>query len=121
MGCRLHRAVLIALRMETRYCSARSYSVQARRDSMKKTSFLVASPLAAALSLPTIAKAGPAAQHQFEADKCSGGAKAGKNDCQTANSSCAGSSKKDSRGDAWIYVPAGTCDRLVGGSTKSKI
>jgi len=88
---------------------------------MKKTSFLVASALAAALSLPTVAKAGPAAHPKFEAEKCYGVAKAGKNDCQTANSSCAGTSKKDNQGDAWIYVPAGTCDRLVGGSTKSKI
>ena len=88
---------------------------------MKTTSFLVASALAAALSLPTIAKAGPAPQPEFKAEKCYGVAKAGKNDCQTANSSCAGTSKKDSQGDAWIYVPAGTCDRLVGGSPKSKI
>ena len=88
---------------------------------MKTTSFLVASALAAALSLPTVAKAGTAPQPKFEAEKCYGVAKAGKNDCQTANSSCAGTSKKDSQGDAWIYVPAGTCDKLVGGSTKSKI
>ena len=88
---------------------------------MKTTSFLVASALAAALSLPTVAKAGPAAQPKFEAEKCYGVAKAGKNDCQTANSSCAGTSKKDNQGDAWIYVPAGTCDRLVGGSTMPKI
>ena len=88
----------------------------------KTTSFLVASALAAALSLPTVAKAGgPAPQPKFEAEKCYGVAKAGKNDCQTANSSCAGTSKKDNQGDAWIYTPAGTCDRLVGGSTKSKI
>ena len=89
---------------------------------MKTTSFLVASALAAALSLPTVAKAGgPAPQPKFEAEKCYGVAKAGKNDCQTANSSCAGTSKKDSQGDAWIYVPAGTCGRLVGGSTMPKI
>ena len=88
---------------------------------MKKTSFLVAASLATALSLPIVAQAGPAPQPKFEAEKCYGVAKAGKNDCQTANSSCAGTSKKDSQGDAWIYVPAGTCDRLVGGSTKSKI
>ena len=88
---------------------------------MKKTGFLVAASLATALSLPMVAKAGPALQPKFEAEKCYGVAKAGKNDCQTANSSCAGTSKKDSQGDAWIYVPAGTCDRLVGGSPKSKI
>ncbi len=87
----------------------------------KTTCFLVASALAAALSLPTVAKAGPAPQPKFEAEKCYGVSKAGKNDCQTANSSCAGTSKKDNQGDAWIYAPAGTCDKLVGGSTKSKI
>jgi len=48
---------------------------------MKTTSFLVASALAAALSLPTVAKAGPAPQPKFEAEKCYGVAKAGKNDC----------------------------------------
>jgi len=88
---------------------------------MKKTSVLVAASLAAALALPMVTKAGPAPQPKFEAEKCYGVSKAGKNDCQTANSSCAGTSKKDNQGDAWIYTPAGTCDRLVGGSTKSKI
>jgi uncharacterized membrane protein len=88
---------------------------------MKTTSFVVASALAAALAMPAIVKAGPAPQPQFKAEKCYGISKAGKNDCQTANSSCAGTSKKDSQGDAWIYVPAGTCDKLVGGSMKSKI
>jgi uncharacterized membrane protein len=84
---------------------------------MKKTSFLVASALAAALSLPTIVQAGPAAQPKFEAEKCYGVSKAGKNDCQTAKSSCAGTSKTDSQADAWISVPKGVCDKLVGGKT----
>ena len=45
---------------------------------------------------------------------------AGKNDCQTANSSCAGTSRRDQQGDAWIYMPAGACDKVVGGSTQPK-
>ncbi len=88
---------------------------------MKTTHFLVASALVAVLYLPVVANAGPAPQPKFEAKKCYGEAKAGKNDCQTANSSCAGTSKKDGQGDAWLYAPAGTCDKLVGGSLKSKI
>ena len=90
---------------------------------MKKSHFLVASALAAALSVPLVAntQSGPAPQPKFEAEKCYGVVKAGKNDCQTANSSCAGTSKRDGQGDAWIYVPAGTCDKVVGGSLKSKI
>ena len=52
-------------------------------------------------------------------EKCFGVAKAGKNDCQTSHSSCAGTSKTDGQGDAWLFVPAGTCSKLVGGSLKS--
>ncbi|MFZ5780909.1 MAG: DUF2282 domain-containing protein [Pseudomonadota bacterium] len=69
----------------------------------------LASALAAALALPA------AAQAQGNVEKCYGIAKAGKNDCQTAKSSCAGTSKADKQADAWIAVPKGTCDKIVGG------
>jgi len=86
---------------------------------MKKQVF-VASAMAAALSFALQASAQPAPKPKFEAEKCYGVAKAGKNDCQTANSSCAGTSKRDQQGDAWIYMPAGACEKLVGGSTQPK-
>jgi uncharacterized membrane protein len=47
-------------------------------------------------------------------EKCSGVAKAGKNDCAAAGHSCAGQAKKDG-GAEWIKLPKGTCERLVGG------
>jgi uncharacterized membrane protein len=83
---------------------------------------IVASALAVAFSMPFAAGAqgGPAPKPKFEAEKCFGVAKAGKNDCQTANSSCAGTSKRDAQGDAWIYMPKGACERLVNGSTQPK-
>ena len=85
------------------------------------TKSLIASAVAAAFSMPLLVSAqGPAPAPKFEAEKCYGVTKAGKNDCQTASSSCAGTSKRDSQGDAWIYVPKGTCDRLVGGSAMAK-
>jgi uncharacterized membrane protein len=89
---------------------------------MKAREVLLASAVAAALSLPftSIAQAGPAPKPKFEAEKCYGVVKSGKNDCQTANSSCAGTSRRDNQRDAWIYVPAGTCSRLVGGSLEPK-
>ena len=62
----------------------------------------IATALAAALALPVAA-----AQAQGNIEKCYGVAKAGKNDCQTAKSSCAGTSKKDQQTDAWISVPEG--------------
>ena len=85
---------------------------------MNKTHLLVASAVIAALTLPISAQgqAGPAPKPKFDSEKCYGIAKAGKNDCQTANSSCAGTSTRDKQGDAWIYVPRGTCERVVDGS-----
>ena len=87
-----------------------------------KTSALVASALAAVVSLAATggAYAGPAAQPTFDHEKCYGIAKASKNDCQTATHSCAGTSTKDAAGDSWIYVPAGTCDKIAGGSPQPK-
>jgi uncharacterized membrane protein len=78
---------------------------------MTTTRIAIASALAAALVLPA------ATQAQGNMERCYGVAKAGKNDCQTAKSSCAGTSKADSQADAWISVPKGVCDKLVGGKT----
>jgi uncharacterized membrane protein len=89
---------------------------------MHTTRLIIASAVAAALSMPFVAGAqgGPAPKPKFEAEKCYGIAKAGKNDCQTTNSSCAGTSKRDGQGDAWVYTPKGSCERLVNGSLQPK-
>jgi uncharacterized membrane protein len=76
---------------------------------------LVASALATVVSLSAMAGAQAA-----ENEKCYGIAKAGKNDCQTATHSCAGTATADAAGDSWIYVPAGTCDKIAGGSLEPK-
>lgn len=78
---------------------------------------LIATALLAALALP-IAGAGTPARAEGENEKCFGVAAAGKNDCQTATSSCAGTSTVDRSPDAWIYVPAGTCEKIAGGMLK---
>ena len=74
---------------------------------------VLAAALAAALAAPSTAQA------QGNVEKCYGVSKAGKNDCQTATSSCAGTSKKDHQADAWIAVPRGTCEKIVGGKLKA--
>ena len=84
------------------------------------TKLLVASAVAAALAIPLVASAGPAPAPKFDAEKCYGIAKAGKNDCETKMSSCAGTSKRDNQKDAWIYMPKGSCDKIVGSSTQPK-
>ena len=82
------------------------------------TRILVASAFAAAMAAPTLLSAQkPAAMPSFKAEKCYGIAKAGKNDCaSTGNNSCGGTSKRNGDKKAWIFVPEGYCERIVGGS-----
>jgi len=85
--------------------------------------FIIASALTAAIAAPALvsAQGGPAPTPNFKAEKCYGIAKAGKNDCAaTGNNSCAGTSKVNADPRAWIYVPAGYCDRIVNASLKPK-
>lgn len=45
-------------------------------------------------------------------EKCYGVALKGKNDCAAGpGTTCAGTSKKDYQGNAWKFVPAGTCEK----------
>lgn len=87
-----------------------------------KTRTLVATAFAAALVAPAFVSAqGPAPMPTFKAEKCYGIAKAGKNDCaSTGNNSCAGTSKRDGDKKAWVFVPEGYCDRLVGASKSAQ-
>ena len=49
-------------------------------------------------------------------EKCYGIVKTGLNDCATATASCAGSATKDKQLDAFIFLPKGACDKIVGGN-----
>lgn len=53
-------------------------------------------------------------------EKCYGIAKAGKNDCANNAGACPGQSKIDGDKKAWIALPKGTCEKIVGGSTESQ-
>jgi uncharacterized membrane protein len=81
---------------------------------MTATRVAIAAALAAAIASPVFT-----VQAQGNMEKCFGIAKAGKNDCQTDHSSCAGTSKNDAQKDAWVSVPKGACEKIVGGSLTS--
>ena len=51
-------------------------------------------------------------------EKCQGVAKAGMNDCGANGHSCAGQAEVDADPKEWVYVPEGTCEKIVGGSVK---
>jgi uncharacterized membrane protein len=77
-----------------------------------RNALFVASAMAAALSMATI---GGTAQAQ-DTEQCFGVAKAGKNDCKAGSHSCAGQSTADADPASFVVLPAGTCEKIVGGS-----
>lgn len=82
---------------------------------MKTTSITARMALAGvlALGLTGLSTQAMAAKAGFE--KCAGVVKAGGNDCGSSTHKCGGQSKADGDADEWIYVPEGTCAKLVGG------
>ena len=80
---------------------------------MKISTATIVSAAVLALSSSALLISGGASAAEME--KCYGVAKAGKNDCQTATSSCAGTSSSDRQVDAFIAVPKGTCGKIAGG------
>jgi uncharacterized membrane protein len=91
---------------------------------MIDTKTLVGSAIAAVAMLGVqgiaYAQSGPAPVPDFSFEKCYGISKAGQNDCQTSTHSCAGTATMDSQPDAWVYLPAGSCAKVVGGSLEPK-
>jgi len=82
----------------------------------KKKHIAAASILTMALGLTSgNAMAVPDQPENWE--KCTGIAKAGMNDCGAVDGShtCAAQSEKDYDKNEWVYVPEGTCDKIVGG------
>jgi uncharacterized membrane protein len=51
-------------------------------------------------------------------EKCMGIVKAGMNDCGTSKHACAGQATTDNDPEEWVYVPAGTCEKISGGKVK---
>ena len=66
-----------------------------------------------ALAIALASGAAMAAEKKAEMEKCYGVSLAGKNDCAAgAGTTCAGTSKADYQGNAWKYVPKGTCTQM---------
>jgi uncharacterized membrane protein len=63
---------------------------------------------------------GAAAAHENE-EQCAGVIKAGKNDCATSRNQCHGHVNVDGDSEAWIYVPKGTCTKIVGARAVSVV
>lgn len=85
---------------------------------MNKIDLLARSAIASLFVLGTVAgNTALAGKPGFE--KCMGIVKTGKNDCGTSKHACAGQAKVDSDKEEWVYLPEGTCDKIVGAKIKT--
>lgn len=84
---------------------------------MKNVNTVVTTALASMIALGSLGLQSTAfAADKQDVEKCYGVAKSGKNDCKTLSNACAGHSTTDGQKDAFIALPKGTCERIVGGS-----
>ena len=82
---------------------------------MNATKPLIAGSLASLIAVSLSMAASSVYAAKDDVEKCAGIVKAGKNDCGTSKSACAGTTKTDRDSEAWITVPKGTCERIAGG------
>ena len=82
---------------------------------MNRQSSMLRLAISGVLALSGAALTSTALAADDSKEQCAGIVKAGKNDCATTTNACHGHVTADSNAEAWIYVPKGTCDRILGG------
>ena len=82
---------------------------------MMQSDLVIRSAIAALIAVGLTAAGTSTLAAKNDMEKCAGIAKAGKNDCGTSKSSCAGTAKADNDKEAWVLVPKGTCEKIAGG------
>jgi uncharacterized membrane protein len=87
---------------------------------MNTTSQVIRGAISGLLALGVMTAGSQALAAAGDNEKCAGIAKAGKNDCGTSKSSCAGTAKVDRDAEAWVFVPKGTCEKIAGGTVTDK-
>jgi uncharacterized membrane protein len=95
--------------------------VAARGHAVGNTLVLGGAVIVALLALQRYTHALPGSSTEFALarERCYGVARAGRNDCGTAQHACAGRAARDAAHDEWIGLPAGTCAKISGGSVKA--
>lgn len=86
---------------------------------MEKSKLVASTAVAGLLALGLAATSGQAIAGKPGMEKCMGIAKTGQNDCGTSKHACAGQAAVDGDAEEWVYVPEGTCAKIVGGTVKA--
>ena len=86
----------------------------------KTTALLAASAMAAALGMSsgTVFAGAHETAEEPATEKCYGVAQGGQTDSDAYDTSCAGQATVDGDANEWVTLPAGTCEKIVGGSTE---
>ncbi len=87
---------------------------------MEKSKLATSGAIAGVLALGMAVSSGQALAGKPGMEKCTGIVKAGMNDCGTSKHACAGQAKADGDAEEWVYLPKGTCNKIVGGKVKAK-
>jgi uncharacterized membrane protein len=97
-----------ALQAEVSFITQGAISMTTRSLTLGALAFAALASGAAMAQSDNMNKSGDMAKPAME--KCYGVSLAGKNDCAAGpGTTCAGTSKVDYQGNAWKFVPAGTC------------
>jgi uncharacterized membrane protein len=77
----------------------------------------IAAALALGMSMTASADDGDSLENP-QLEKCYGISNAGMNDCASNAHGCAGKGSMDAGSGDWIFLPAGTCQKIYGGHTE---
>jgi len=82
---------------------------------MNQRESLIRLAVSSLFALGATAAASSALAADANQEQCAGIVKAGHNDCATSTNACHSHATVDGSAEAWVYLPKGTCERLVGG------
>ena len=85
---------------------------------MSNNNLIVNAALTGIVALGLVAVSSSAIAGKPGMEKCMGIAKKAQNDCGTSKHACAGQATVDGDAEEWIYIPEGSCDKIVGGTVK---
>ncbi|MET1027800.1 MAG: DUF2282 domain-containing protein [Dongiaceae bacterium] len=96
-------------------CDTRLGDSQGTRSGITLAALTAAVAAALAMADAQAQQNVPKPAYKFE--KCFGIVRAGQNDCFSPSHSCGGTASRNNDPQSWIYLPAGTCAKIKGGST----
>ncbi|NOY65820.1 MAG: DUF2282 domain-containing protein [Gammaproteobacteria bacterium] len=87
---------------------------------MTDTRIVVKTAIASVMAIGLIGATTHSVAAKAGHEKCAGIVKKGQNDCGNSSHKCSGQAARDGVANEWLYVPIGTCQKIVGGTLFKK-